>query len=108
MQQRLGFAIAIGSLILSVAAYLPSVAAFTPAVLFSFVAAVGAVVTAFQGFLRLGVVTLLVVAATVLISPIFGWSEFSRIDIVMAASAAGILVIGAILFWDFRRRSASA
>ena len=108
MRRRLSSAIAMASLTLSVAAYVPSGAAFTPAVLLSFVAAIGAVVGAFQGFVRLGVVTLLVVAATVLISPIFGWPEFSRIDIVMVASAASIMVVGALLFWDFRRRSASA
>jgi hypothetical protein len=105
---RIGLSIAVVSLLVAIAAYVPSAAAFTPAVLLSFLAAIGAIVTVFAGFIRLGVVTLSVVAATVLISPIFGWPEIVRVDLVMVACAAAIVVVAALLFWDFRRRRASA
>jgi hypothetical protein len=109
MRQHFVSAIAIASLVGAVVAYVPSAAAFTPAILLSFVAALGAVVTAVLGAVRLAVVTLLVVAATVLISPLSSrWFVISRIDWVMVVCAAGIAGVSAVLFWDYRKRSASA
>ena len=109
MRQYFVSAIAIASLVGAVVAYVPSAAAFTPAILLSFVAAVGAVVTALFGSVRLAVVTLLVVAATVLVSPLSSrWLAISRIDLVMVVCAAAIAAVSAVLFWDYRRRSASA
>jgi hypothetical protein len=101
--------IAISSLLLAVAGYYPSAAAFTPAVVLSFVAAAGALVTAWLGFVRLAIVTLLVVAATVLVSP---WFFPSRIEPnvvrVMLGSAIGIAIVAFVLLWDFKRRRISA
>jgi hypothetical protein len=109
MRRHFVSAIGITSLVGAVVAYVPSAAAFTPAILLSFVAAVGAVVTASFGSARLAVVTLLVVAATVLVSPLSSrWLAFSRIDLVMVVCVAAIAVVSAVLFWDYRRRSASA
>jgi hypothetical protein len=109
MRHHFVSAIAIASLVAAVVAYVPSAAAFTPAILLSFVAAFGAVVTAALGSVRLAVVTLLVVAATVLISPLSsGWLAISRIDWAMMVCAAAIAGVSAVLFWDYGRRSASA
>jgi hypothetical protein len=109
MRSHFVSAIAIVSLATAVAAFVPSAAAFTPAILLSFVAAVGAIVTAFLGFVRLAIVTLLVVAATVLVSPLTSrWFAISRIDFLMVACAAALAAVSAVLFWDYRKRSASA
>lgn len=101
--------IATASLLLAVAAYYPSAAAFTPAIVLSFVAAGGALVTACFGFVRLAIVTLLVVTATVLISPWF-FPSFGEphVERVMLGSALGVAAVCFVLLWDFKRRSASA
>lgn len=100
-------AIAIVGLVLAVVAYVPSAAAFTPAILLSFVAAVAAVVTAFLGSVRLAIVTLLVVAATVLVSPFASkWVAISRIEFLMVACAAAIAAVSAGLFLNYRKRRA--
>ena len=109
MWQHFVPAIAIASLVVAVAAYIPSAAAFTPAILLSFVAAVGAVASAAFGRVRLAIVTLLVVAATVLVSPLSsGWLAILRIDLVMVVCAGTIAAVSAVLFLDYRKRSASA
>jgi DMSO reductase anchor subunit len=109
MRQHFVSTIAIASLAGAAVAYVPSAAAFTPAILLSFIAAVGAVIAALFGSVRLAVITLLVVAATVLVSPLSGrWLAISRIDLVMVACAVAIAGVSAALFWDYRRRSASA
>ncbi len=83
---------------MAVAAYYPSAAAFTPAILLSFVAAGGAVAAAYYGFVRIAIVTLLVVAATVLVSPVFLSSFFEpHIGGVMLGSAVSIAVVGLVL-----------
>src|SRR5689334_9515515 len=104
MRRRTSQSIAIASLLLAVVAYYPSAAAFTPAIVLSLVAAVGALVTACLGFVRLAIVTLLVVADTVLISPWFfpSFAEFGAVP-VMLGSALGIAVVGFVLLWDSRR-----
>jgi hypothetical protein len=109
MRQHFATAVAIGSLVVAVIAYVPSAAAFTPAILLSFIAAAGAVVAAFFGSVRLAIVTLLVVVATVLASPLSSrWFSVPRVELLMVLCAAVIATISAILFWDYRRRSASA
>ena len=109
MRSRFVSAIAIVSLVVAVVAYVLSAAAFTAAILLSFVAAVGALATAFLGAVRLGIVTLLVVVATVLVSPLSSrWFAISRIDFLMVACAATIAAVSAGLFWDYRKRRASA
>jgi hypothetical protein len=109
MREHLVSAIAIASLVAAIAAYVPSAAAFTPAILVSCFAAAGAVTTALFGSVRLAIVTLLVVAATVLVSPLSSrWFAVSRIEFVMVLGAAVVVAVSAVLFWDYRRRSASA
>ena len=109
MRHHFVSAIAIASLIGAVVAYIPSAAAFTPAILLSFVAALGAVVTAALGAVRLAVVTLLVVVATALVSPLSSrWLAISRVELVMVACAVAIAGVSAALFWDYRRRAARA
>jgi hypothetical protein len=109
MRQRFVSAIAIASLVLAVVAYVPSAAAFTPAILLSFVALIGALATAVLGSVRLAIVTLLVVASTVMVSPLFSrWFVVARVDFLMVLCAAVIAAVSAILLWDHRRRSASA
>jgi hypothetical protein len=109
MRNYVASSIATASLILAVAAYYPSAGAFTPAILLSFVAAGGALATAYFGFVRIAMVTLLVVAGTVLISPIF-FPSFAEPNAVraMLGSAICIAIVGFFLLWDFRRRRASA
>jgi hypothetical protein len=104
MMQGCTSAIATASVVLAIAAYVPSSAPFTPAILLSFVAAFGAVATALLGFVRRATITLLVVAATVVVSPGFSrWIAFQRVDWVMLGCAVVIAIIGAVLFWDYRR-----
>jgi hypothetical protein len=109
MWQRVSKSIAVTSLVLAAAAYYPSAAAFTPAIVLSFVAAGGALVTACLGFVRLAIVTLLAVAATVLISPLF-FPSFSEPDAVplMLGSVVVVMLVGFVLLWDFRARGAGA
>lgn len=108
IRQRIESAIATMSLVAAVMAYVPSAAAFTPAIFLSFLAAAGAISTAAFGCVRRAVITLLVVAATVLISPLSsGWVTISRIEFPMALLAGGIAAVAAVLFRDFRRRSVS-
>ena len=109
MRKAAAPSVAVASLILAFAAYFPSAAAFMPAVVLSFVAAGGALVTAYFGFVRLAIVTLLVVAATVLISPwFFGSLTEPHTPRVMLASAISIAIIGFVLLWHFRRHRAGA
>jgi hypothetical protein len=104
MRKAAASSVAVASLILAVAAYFPSAAAFTPAVLLSFAAAGGALATAYFGFVRLATITLLVVSATVLISPWFFESLTEpHTARVMLASVIGIAVVGFVLLWHFRR-----
>src|SRR5690242_13636398 len=106
MRQRISGAIAVASLFLAIAAYYPSAAAFAPAILLSFVAAGGALITACLGFVRLAIVTLLVVAATVLISPWFfpSFGEPGAVR-VMLGSTLGVAIVGCGLVWNFWRRA---
>jgi hypothetical protein len=109
MPESRTYVISTASLVLAVVAYYPSAAAFVPAIVLSFVAAVGAVCAAYLGSVRIAVVTLLVVAATVLISPLFFpvfWEP--HMVRVMLGLAISIAAVGLILLWDFGRRRASA
>ena len=109
MRQRVVHWIATASLISAIAAYYPSAAAFTPAIVLSFVAAISALVTACFGSVRTAVATLSVVAATVLVSPMFfpSFAEPHAVR-VMLGSAMVVVAVGLLLLWDFRRRRASA
>ena len=109
MRQRVVSWVATASMILAVVAYYPSAAAFTPAILLSLVAASGALVAAGFGRVRSAISTLAVVVATILVSPVvFPSLAEPRGSRLILGLAVGASVIGIVLFWDFKRRRASA
>ena len=93
MSIKLGGYIGRFSLILAILAYLPSVAPFTPAILGSVIAFFGAIIGALSGWNRTAILTMYIVLATFLVSPISSWIERY---IEFSALMIGLVIFGVI------------
>lgn len=96
------------SLGISLIAFVPSFAAFTPAIFLSVFAFVGAVAGAALGAVRTGMLTLLVVASTVVVSPLFPtepWFSSVRAEYWMVGMAVSWAIVAALLFVNYCRRN---
>lgn len=103
-----GMAISSVSLGIGLIAFVPSAAAFTPAIFLSFVAFAGAMAGAALGAVRIGVLTLLVVASTVVVSPLSPterWFSSVRAEYWMVGMAVSWGIVAALLLAHYRRRS---
>jgi hypothetical protein len=92
--EKVGLYIGRLSLILALLAFYPSIAPFTPAILVSVFSFFGAIVGALFGEIRLAILTIYIVIATFLVSPVFKWVEvYIRLDILVI----GLILLGVIL-----------
>jgi len=82
------------SFVLALLAYLPSIAPFTPALLGSVLAFFGAIVGALSGEKRLAVLTIYIVIATFLVSPVFKGIEHY---ISLGFLVVGLIILGIVL-----------
>lgn len=58
------------SLVIALIAFVPSVGFFTPAIFLSVVAGLGAVISTMQGAFRTGILTMVVITCTFIVSPL--------------------------------------
>lgn len=103
-----GIALGSISLALGLVVFVPSAAAFTPAIFLSIVALVGAVVGAALGAVRTGILTLLVVASTVVVSPLSPtepWFSSLRAEYWMVGMAVSWAIVAERLLVNYRRRN---
>ena len=92
------------SLILASLAYVPATGPFTPAILLTFIALGGAIITALLGALRLAVIIFFMVCATFIVaSRSFG--GLVRVDYLMLALAIVAVVFGVILYAQYKRQA---
>ena len=101
--QRLGQLVGKIGLALAVLAYYPSIAAFTPAIMLSVLALPAALVGALCGAYRTAALTVYVMLATLLVSPLLRWPDqiIGLTLLVPGLAALGLGIAGAMV-WNYR------
>jgi len=97
------------ALVIASLAFVPSAAAFTPAIALSFLALAIAIVAACMGAWRTGILTIILVGATVLVSPAFFPREsLVRIEYVFVVAPMAVALLGLALRAQYKKGVKSA
>ena len=101
-----GKLVAITSLILALLAFLPSIAPFTPAIIVSFFSLLGAIAGALSGWKRTAILTLYIIAATLLVSPMSSWIEqYIELGLLIILLVIAGSFLAVMLFIHYRKSS---
>ena len=103
-KQRVAVWLASGSLVLASLAFIPSAAAFTPANGLSALALATAVWAALLGAWRTSALAIVIIGATVLVSPaFFPREELVRVEHVFVGAPLAVVLLGLVLYLNYRK-----
>jgi len=98
--------LASGSFVLAALAFIPSAAAFTPAIGLSLFALTTAVGAASLGAWRTSALVVVLVGATVLVSPVFfPREELVAVEHVIVGAPLAIVLLGVVLYLNYRKHA---
>jgi hypothetical protein len=93
-------------LVLAAVAFIPSAAAFTPAIALSSLALISAIGAALLGAWRTSALVIVLVGATVLVSPaFFPREELVRVEHVFVGAPMALILLGAVLYLHYRKHA---
>ena len=85
-------------------AFIPSAAAFTPAIGLSAIALAAAVWAALLGAWRTSALAIVIIGATVLVSPaFFPREELVRVEHVFVGAPLAVVLLGLVLYLNYRK-----